>query len=163
MGGRCPRKTSAGRDASHAADLWPRGRGWRRHFGQAIRFKYKRTPILKQRRESSRTRTLPPSTHSTLTGHQTFVRYRAVEPEQWLQRYPDAGSSGPSWPEAPTGHQHTSLIFIQQEAHKFLNPKPSTPNPKPSTRNPSISQMNFGWAVDYAFLNPQSETLKPKP
>jgi len=27
-------------------------------------------------------------------------RYRAVEPEQWLQRHPEAGSSWPSWPKA---------------------------------------------------------------
>ena len=28
------------------------------------------------------------------------ARYRAVEPEQWLQRHPEAGSSWPSWPKA---------------------------------------------------------------
>jgi hypothetical protein len=30
----------------------------------------------------------------------TSARYRAVEPEQWLQRHPEAGSSWPSWPMA---------------------------------------------------------------
>ena len=29
---------------------------------------------------------------------ETSTRYRAVEPEQWLQRHPEAGSSWPSWP-----------------------------------------------------------------
>jgi hypothetical protein len=28
------------------------------------------------------------------------ARYRAVEPEQWLQRHPDAGSSWSIWPQA---------------------------------------------------------------
>jgi len=32
--------------------------------------------------------------------HETSARYRAVEPEQWLQRHPEAGSSWPSWPKA---------------------------------------------------------------
>ena len=27
------------------------------------------------------------------------ARYRAVEPEQWLQRHPEASSSWPSWPK----------------------------------------------------------------
>ena len=31
---------------------------------------------------------------------ETSARYRAVEPEQWLQRHPEAGSSWPSWPKA---------------------------------------------------------------
>ena len=31
---------------------------------------------------------------------ETSSRYRAVEPEQWLQRHPEAGSSWPSWPKA---------------------------------------------------------------
>jgi len=31
---------------------------------------------------------------------ETSARYRAVEPEQWLQRHPEAGSSWPSWPQA---------------------------------------------------------------
>jgi len=31
---------------------------------------------------------------------ETPARYRAVAPEQWLQRHPEAGSSGPSWPTA---------------------------------------------------------------
>jgi len=30
---------------------------------------------------------------------ETSARYRAVEPEQWLQRHPEAGSSWPSWPK----------------------------------------------------------------
>jgi len=30
---------------------------------------------------------------------ETGARYRAVEPEQWLQRHPEAGSSWPSWPK----------------------------------------------------------------
>ena len=30
---------------------------------------------------------------------ETSTQYRAVEPEQWLQRHPEAGSSWPSWPE----------------------------------------------------------------
>ena len=28
---------------------------------------------------------------------ETSARYRTVEPEQWLQRHPEAGSSWPSW------------------------------------------------------------------
>ena len=31
---------------------------------------------------------------------ETSARYRAVEPEQWLQRHSEAGSSWPSWPKA---------------------------------------------------------------
>jgi len=31
---------------------------------------------------------------------ETSARHRAVEPEQWLQRHPEAGSSWPSWPQA---------------------------------------------------------------
>ena len=31
---------------------------------------------------------------------ETSARYRAVEPEQWLQHHPEAGSSWPSWPQA---------------------------------------------------------------
>jgi len=31
---------------------------------------------------------------------ETSARYRALEPEQWLQRHPEAGSSWPSWPKA---------------------------------------------------------------
>ena len=37
---------------------------------------------------------------------QTSARYRAVEPEQWLQRHPEAGSFWPSWRQA----SHTHLI-----------------------------------------------------
>ena len=35
------------------------------------------------------------------TSQETSARYRAVEPEQWLQRHPEAGSSWPSWPRGP--------------------------------------------------------------
>ena len=31
---------------------------------------------------------------------ETSARSRAVEPEQWLQRHPEAGSSWSSWPKA---------------------------------------------------------------
>jgi len=31
---------------------------------------------------------------------ETSARYRAVVPEQWLQRHPEAGSSWPSWSKA---------------------------------------------------------------
>jgi len=31
---------------------------------------------------------------------ETSARYRALEPEQWLQRHPEAGSSWPGWPKA---------------------------------------------------------------
>ena len=34
---------------------------------------------------------------------ETSARYRAVKPEQWLQRHPEAGSSWPSWPQASQG------------------------------------------------------------
>ena len=37
----------------------------------------------------------PPSATSART-----TRYKAAEPEQWLQRHPEAGSSWPSWPKA---------------------------------------------------------------
>ena len=37
---------------------------------------------------------------------ETSARYRAVEPAQWLNRHPEAGSSWPSWPKAfQEGHQ----------------------------------------------------------
>ena len=31
---------------------------------------------------------------------ETSARYKAVEPEQRLQRHPEAGSSWPGWPKA---------------------------------------------------------------
>jgi len=44
---------------------------------------------------------VPSSLESGRGGFQeTSARYRAVEPEQWLQRHPEAGSSWPSWPQA---------------------------------------------------------------
>jgi hypothetical protein len=47
---------------------------------------------------------------------ETSARYRAVEPEQWLRRHPEAGSSWPSWPKA-------SGSFVSL-AETVLNPKP---------------------------------------
>jgi len=37
---------------------------------------------------------------SRVASQETSARYRAVEPEQWLQRHPEAGSSWPSCPKA---------------------------------------------------------------
>ena len=36
----------------------------------------------------------------------TSARYRAVEPEQRLQRHPEAGSSWPSWPQTSHREAH---------------------------------------------------------
>ena len=68
---------------------------------------------------------------------ETSARYTAVEPEQWLQRHPEAGSSWPSRPkashmdgsihpmaqvtqrlESPDGPNDRSLILIQIETVK---------------------------------------------
>ena len=44
------------------------------------------------------------SSRSRLSSDDAFqeksAQYKAVEPEQWLQRHPEAGSSWPSWPKA---------------------------------------------------------------
>ena len=50
---------------------------------------------------------------------ETSARYRAVEPEQWLQRHAEAGSSWLSWP------QDTGLLPLPSEegtAYNILRP-----------------------------------------
>jgi len=42
---------------------------------------------------------------------ETSARYRAVEPEQWLQRHPEAGSSWPSWPQA--SHSEEEMMTFE--------------------------------------------------
>ena len=42
---------------------------------------------------------------------ETSARCRAVAPEQWLQRHPEAGSSWPSWPKASHHFHATSTDF----------------------------------------------------
>ena len=42
---------------------------------------------------------------------ETSARYRAVEPAQWLQRHPEAGSSYPSWPQAPHPRRSESMLL----------------------------------------------------
>jgi len=46
---------------------------------------------------------------------ETSARYRAVEPEQWLQRHPEAGSSWPSWHEAPHSPSSTFRCRARRE------------------------------------------------
>ena len=49
------------------------------------------------------------------------TRDRAVAPEQWLQRHPEAGSSCPSWPEAshqPSTHNQKRGMDKEEEAEK---------------------------------------------
>ena len=41
---------------------------------------------------------------------ETSAQYRAVEPEQWLQRHPDVGSSWPSWPKASQHEQEDQRL-----------------------------------------------------
>ena len=43
-------------------------------------------------------------------GQDEPARYRAVGPEQWLQRRLEAGSSWPSWPTASQSQHHTRLL-----------------------------------------------------
>ena len=44
--------------------------------------------------------------------HSISMMYsRAVTPEQWLQRHPEAGSSWPSWSQASHRPQQTLLSF----------------------------------------------------
>jgi hypothetical protein len=50
----------------------------------------------------------PPQTQSNDVFQETSARYRAVEPEQWLQRHPEAGSSWPSWLKA--SHQDSPIM-----------------------------------------------------
>jgi len=45
----------------------------------------------------------------------------AVEPEQWLQRHPEAGSSWPSWPEASYPFQAANY------AHQLVTEKINNP------------------------------------
>jgi len=74
------------------------------------------------------TKTLPTLRRKTpLSSDDVFPRNlpdRGVEPEQWLQRRPEAGSSLPSWPKAslrrrsrPSGGRHTrhSLMPLPNE------------------------------------------------
>ena len=42
----------------------------------------------------------PTSLSSDDVFQETSARYRAVEPEKWLQRHPEAGSSWSSWPRS---------------------------------------------------------------
>ena len=47
----------------------------------------------------------------------TSAQHRAVEPEQWLQRHPEAGSFWPSWPRPPVG-----LVQVQGYLHHTMVP-----------------------------------------
>ena len=49
---------------------------------------------------------------------ETSARYRAVAPEQWLQRQPEAGSSWPSWLKA--SHDVWGICFQVRENARLL-------------------------------------------
>ena len=53
------------------------------------------------------------------TFQETSARYRAVEPEQWLQRHPEAGSSWPSWPQAS---QEVHVESIRKQLVRLCQP-----------------------------------------
>jgi len=56
--------------------------------------------VMQKRKKERKTR--PKHSPQAETPHTPL--YREVEPEQWLQRHPEAGSSWPSWPKASHPH-----------------------------------------------------------
>ena len=55
---------------------------------------------ITQRKAQGPSRTCDESNEDDDVFPETSARYRAVEPEPWLQPHPEAGSSWPSWPMA---------------------------------------------------------------
>ena len=53
---------------------------------------------------------------------ETSTRYRAVEPEQWLQRHPEAGSSWPSWSKASQVMRLQGYEDLRSAAHFPITP-----------------------------------------
>ena len=71
---------------------------------------------------------------------ETSARYRAVEPERWLQRHPEAGSSWPSWPEA----SYQAAVIWSRVDSIIIKKPPKTELYEPRQTRPDRSSEETG-------------------